>query len=407
MTVTVDKASKLWVQTRGNARQEPGPEQDRFVAAIPTSDGNQVIAAMDDGRIAILDTTNLIRLNVTPAAGRPVANIDLSANNQQILIAYRDKGAEIWARRSFNELTTLEDPSPLVKANPSLCQAPDPERRADTRAGTLRVRITDGTASLMRLESGNSEESLAALGEPNARVRDATFSADESRVIVVAEPNDNATQKIILVYDAATGKLTDRTLREVGIGDQCVRISADERHLMILDTSALRIADVVTGMLIREWKFSTNRLYRIVGLTFNPAGDRIATLDTDGTFSMIDVAVGRFVDQANWTMLAGTKTVPMAFDPSGNRVLFLYGNEVHAWSFIPSVQDMLDNARAYVPSCIAPASRSDFYLADEPPAWCIERGKKPYDTDDWKQWLANKKAGKAAPMPTGVSTKLN
>ena len=227
----------------------------------------------------------------------------------------------------------------------------------------------------MRLESGSSEESVAALGEPNARVRDATFSADESRAIVIAEPNANATQKIILVYDAATGKLTDRTLREVGTGDQCVRMSTDERHLMTLDTSALRIADVVTGMLIREWKFPTNRLYRIVGLAFNPAGDRIATLDTDGTFSMIDVAVGRFVDQANWTMLAGTKTVPMVFDPSGNRVMFLYDKEVHAWSFIPSVQDMLDNARAYVPSCIAPASRSDFYLADEPPAWCIERGK--------------------------------
>ncbi len=407
VTVTVDKAAKLWAQTRGNARQEPSPDQDKFVAALPTSDGNQVIAAMDDGRIAILDTTNLIRLTVTPAAGRPVANIDLSANNQQILIAYRDKGAEIWARRSFNELTPLDDPSPLVKANPSLCQAPDPERRVDTRAGTLRVRIKDGTADLVRVESESSEASVAALGEPNARVRDATFSADESRVIVIAEPNDNAAQKIILVYDAATGKLTDRKLREVGAGDQCVRMSADERHLLVVDTSALRIADVATGMLVREWKFPTNRFYRIVGLAFNPAGDRIAALDSDGTFSMIHVATGRFVDQNNWSILAGTKTVPMAFDPSGSRVLFMYNNEAVAWSFIPSVQDMLDSARAYVPSCISPANRSDFYLADEPPAWCIERGKKPYDTDDWKQWLANKKAGRAAPMPGGVSTKLN
>jgi WD40 repeat protein len=407
VTVTVDKASKLWVQTRGEPRQEPSPEQDRFVAALPTSDGNQAIAAMDDGRIAILDTTNLVRLTVTPAAGRPVANIDLSANNQQILIAYQDKGVEIWARRSFNELASLDDPTPLVKANPSLCQAPDLERRVDTRAGTLRVRIKDGTAILMRVESGDSETNLATLGEPNARVRDATFSADESRVIVVAEPDGKALQKAILVYDAGTGQLIDRKLREIGTGDQCVRMSPDERHLVIVETSAVRIADVVSGTLIREWKFPANRTYRTVGLAFNPAGDRVAALDSDGTFFLIDVAAGRFVDQVNWTFLAGTKTVPMVFDPSGNRVLFLFENEVHAWSFIPSVQDMLDNARDYVSSCIAPADRSDFYLADEPPAWCIERGKKPYDTDDWKQWLANKKAGKAAPMPTGVSTKLN
>jgi WD40 repeat protein len=262
-------------------------------------------------------------------------------------------------------------------------------------------------ATLVRIESGDSEANVAALGEPNARVRDAAFSADESRVFVVAEPDGKALQKIILIYDAATGRLVDRKLHEVGTGDQCVRMSADERHLLLLDTNALRITDAVTGTLIREWKFPTSRVYRIVGLAFNPAGDRIATLDTDGTFTMIDAAAGRFVDQVNWTLLAGTKTVPMAFDPSGSRVLFLYENQAYAWSFIPSVQDMLDNARDYVPSCIAPADRSDFYLADEPPVWCIERGKKPYDIDDWKQWLADKKAGKTSPMPSGVSTKLN
>src|SRR5262249_56292643 len=101
-----------------------------------------------------------------------------------------------------------DDPSPLLKANPSLCQAPDPERRVETRAGTLRVRIKDGTATLVRIESGDSEATVAALGEPNARVRDATFSADESRVIVIVEPNDNATQHVILLYDVAPATLT-------------------------------------------------------------------------------------------------------------------------------------------------------------------------------------------------------
>src|SRR5882672_12865852 len=99
----------------------------------------------------------------------------------------------------------------------------------------------------MRIESGDSETNLATLGEPNARVRDATFSADESRVIVVAEPDGKALQKAILVYDAGTGQLIDRKLREIGTGDQCVRMSPDERHLVIVETSAVRIADVVSG----------------------------------------------------------------------------------------------------------------------------------------------------------------
>src|SRR4051794_25271688 len=219
---------------------------------------------MDDGRITIMDTTNLVRLNVTPAVGRPVANIDLSANNQQILIAFRDKSAEIWARRSFNELTALDDPAPFVKANPSLCQAPDLDRLVDTRAGTLRVRLKDGAATLVRVEDGGTERDLAPLGEPNTRVRDAAFSTDERRVIVVAEPSDKTGQKIILAFDAATGERISRKQHEIGVGNQCVRMSADERHLLIVDTSAIRIADMATGNLIREIKFPTNRFYQVV-----------------------------------------------------------------------------------------------------------------------------------------------
>jgi hypothetical protein len=34
------------------------------------------------------------------------------------------------------------------------------------------------------------------------------------------------------------------------------------------------------------------------------------------------------------------------------------------------------------------------------PAWCIELGKWPYHTGEWKQWLADTRAGKNSPLPS-------
>jgi hypothetical protein len=35
----------------------------------------------------------------------------------------------------------------------------------------------------------------------------------------------------------------------------------------------------------------------------------------------------------------------------------------------------------------------------EPPAWCIEMEKWPYDTQDWKDWLQFKRAHADPPLP--------
>jgi hypothetical protein len=38
--------------------------------------------------------------------------------------------------------------------------------------------------------------------------------------------------------------------------------------------------------------------------------------------------------------------------------------------------------------------RELFFLDPEPPDWCIKMTRWPYDTPQWKQWLADKHAGK-------------
>ena len=47
----------------------------------------------------------------------------------------------------------------------------------------------------------------------------------------------------------------------------------------------------------------------------------------------------------------------------------------------------------------SPLRGAAFFLRPEPPAWCIEMEKRPYATAEWKQWLADKHAGKDLPLP--------
>jgi hypothetical protein len=61
---------------------------------------------------------------------------------------------------------------------------------------------------------------------------------------------------------------------------------------------------------------------------------------------------------------------------------------------VPDTQALVSAARAVVPRCLTLPQRRALFLPPEPPAWCIEMGKWPYNTHQWKQWLADKRAGR-------------
>jgi hypothetical protein len=53
------------------------------------------------------------------------------------------------------------------------------------------------------------------------------------------------------------------------------------------------------------------------------------------------------------------------------------------------------------PRCLTAEQReASFFLPAEPPAWCIEMAKWPYQTTAWKEWLADERAGKNPGLPS-------
>jgi hypothetical protein len=51
-------------------------------------------------------------------------------------------------------------------------------------------------------------------------------------------------------------------------------------------------------------------------------------------------------------------------------------------------QALTDQAKAIVPRCLTIQQRGEFLLGPKPPGWCIDMGKYPYNTANWKTWKA-------------------
>ena len=69
------------------------------------------------------------------------------------------------------------------------------------------------------------------------------------------------------------------------------------------------------------------------------------------------------------------------------------------WRMLWNAQDYVDFAKENVPRCLTLEERREMYLDPEPPAWCIELSKWPYNTPAWRTWLSETRAGNQVKMP--------
>jgi hypothetical protein len=77
--VWLDKTFRLAVMSIGNAipRLVSSPDQGRFLIAVPTMDGRQVVAGTSDGKVVVFDAGTLREMYETPGSGQPVASLDI------------------------------------------------------------------------------------------------------------------------------------------------------------------------------------------------------------------------------------------------------------------------------------------------------------------------------------------
>ena len=121
------------------------------------------------------------------------------------------------------------------------------------------------------------------------------------------------------------------------------------------------------------------------------------TASADGTVRVWDIGRNKTI-----AILTGYKgqVLDAAFSPDGQHVVAASsGGSVKLSRILSSTAAVVQEAIQSVPRCLTPAQRVDAFLGSAPPEWCIEKKKWPYDTQDWKNWLAYKHLKTNPPLP--------
>jgi hypothetical protein len=160
-----------------------------------------------------------------------------------------------------------------------------------------------------------------------------------------------------------------------------------------------RIWDAATGKPIGEPLAGHDEA--VYCAAFSPDGKRVVTGSDDHTARIWDAASGKEIGEirghAGYVHSA-------AFSPDGKRILTTSSGEktVRLWDISADTEELVRRAKVAIPRALTRAQRKTFFLAPEPPAWCIEMEKWPYNTPAWKEWLADKRAGKDPPLPAAA-----
>jgi DNA-binding beta-propeller fold protein YncE len=308
-----------------------------------------------------------------------VTDVAFSPDGKHIVTASWDKTARVWDAETGKPIG-----EPLTGHTGSVRSAafsPDGKR--------IVTASEDKTARLWDAETGKP------IGEPltghTGSVRSAAFSPDGKRIVTASH---DMTARL---WDAETGKpigqpLTGHTFR---VSSAAFSPSGKRIVTTSWDKTA-RLWNAETGKPIGQPL--TGHAHVVQSAAFSPDGKRIVTVSSDKTARLWDAETGRPIGEP----LTGHTDVvwSAAFSPDGKRIVTTsWDKTARLWDILPTTQELVSHAKAAVPRCLISAQRSAFFLAPEPPLWCVEKEKWPYHTDAWKQWLSDTRAGKSPSLP--------
>ena len=223
------------------------------------------------------------------------------------------------------------------------------------------------------------------------RVWSAAFSPDGKRIVTASD------DKTARLWDAGTGKQIGEPLEGHMGHVSSAAFSPDGKRIVTASADGTaRLWDAETGKQIGQPL--RGHTARVLSAAFSPDGERIVTASADNTARLWDAGTGKQIDEP----LRGhtASVLSAAFSPDGKRIVTASDDKTaRLWKIFANIQEPVLQANAAVPRCLTSEQRTAFFLASEPPQWCIELEKWPYDTEAWKQWLSDTRAGKSSPLP--------
>jgi WD40 repeat protein len=340
-------------------------------------DGARIVTASDDRTARIWDTATGKQIGSSLAGhGDKVVSAEFSPNGTRVVTASDDSKVRVW------DAATRKPIGEPIKAEEN-------GRAAFTPDGKRIFAVSGNQVRLWDAETGRLVGD--ALKGDGGHVRSAAFNPNGTQILTVSNG------MLVRVWDAVTGELTTAPMEAGGpsrmgfVGD--ATFSPDGKRVITgsMDRGVL-LWDAATGQLVGNPLKGDKTL--VERAEFSRNGKRIMTLSNSNSASVWDASTGLQIG----TPIQGGMA---AISPDGARIVTTSDEIAQIWEIFADAQSLVSHVQALVPRCLTREQREAVFLPPEPPGWCVEMGKWPYNSRTWKQWLADVRAGKNPPLPAG------
>jgi WD40 repeat protein len=365
VTASDDKTARVWdIETRKQIGKQLEGHTDFVLRARYSPDGKVVITTSSDRMALLWDAKTGEQIGKLKSHGDAVWSGAFSPDGKRIVTASRDKTALLWDAATGKPIGKLEGHTTGVL---SAAFSPDGKR--------IVTASEDKTARLWDAETG--KQIRKPLEGHTESVTSAAFSPDGKLIVTTS---DDASVRL---WDAKTGTPIGKPLKGHKKSVRSANFSPDGKRIVTAswDTTA-RLWDVETGEQIvqpleghKDWVWSAE---------FSPDGRRVVTASKDKTVRLWDAETGKQIAEPLEGHQGGVWSA--AFSPDGTRIVTASSDKTaRLWEISASTQELVSRAKTVSAHCLTPQQRADFFLEREPPSWCIELDKWPYETPARRQ----------------------
>ncbi|PMB29329.1 hypothetical protein CEN42_20070 [Fischerella thermalis CCMEE 5208] len=287
-----DKTIKLWDVTTGKAKTFTGNSYSVSSVAF-SPDGNTIVSGSYDRTIKLWDVTTGKAIQTINGHDSSVTKVAFSPDGNLIASTGYDYKIKIWNFTNSQNIKTLNGHESGIS---SIRFSPDGKILASS--------ISDNRIKLwIKLWDANTGKATNRLLEDSAVVINVAFSPDGKTIA------SGSGDKTIKVWDVTTGK-TITTLTGYDSYISSIGFSPDGKILASGSDNRIKLWDIAAS---KEILTLSDHSGAIAAIKFSPDGKILASGSSDKTIKLWDIATGKVIK----TLTYGSSVTNITFSPDG------------------------------------------------------------------------------------------